>query len=87
VNRDRHAAAPTKLLFICSRNRIRSLTAEKLMEGVPGYDARSAGTQPSARIPVTAGANQKACITRFIRAIITAPSPLPPHDHDHLPAS
>ena len=26
----------TKLLFICSRNKIRSLTVEKLMEGVPG---------------------------------------------------
>jgi predicted protein tyrosine phosphatase len=45
----------TKLLFVCSRNRKRSLTAEKLMEGVPGYDARSAGTQPGARIVVTAG--------------------------------
>jgi predicted protein tyrosine phosphatase len=49
---DKH---PTKLLFICSRNRIRSLTAEKLIEGLPGYEARSAGTQPSARIAVTSG--------------------------------
>lgn len=46
---------PTKLLFVCSRNRRRSLTAEKLLEGVPGYDARSAGTQPEARIVVTEG--------------------------------
>ncbi len=45
----------TKLLFVCSRNKIRSLTAEKLMEGVPGYEARSAGTQASARIGVTSG--------------------------------
>lgn len=45
----------TKLLFICSRNKIRSLTAEKLMEGVPAYDARSAGTQPSARVAITSG--------------------------------
>lgn len=45
----------TKVLFICSRNKIRSLTAEKLMEGVPGYEARSAGTQPSARIVITEG--------------------------------
>lgn len=45
----------TKLLFVCSRNRKRSLTAEKLMEGVPGYEARSAGTQPGARIVVTEG--------------------------------
>ncbi len=49
------AAHATKLLFICSRNKIRSLTAEKLIEGVPGYEARSAGTQPGARIGVTPG--------------------------------
>lgn len=45
----------TKVLFVCSRNRRRSLTAEKLLEGVPGYQARSAGTQPEARIVVTEG--------------------------------
>ena len=45
----------TKLLFICSRNRLRSLTAEKLLAGVPGFEVRSAGTQPSARIVVTEG--------------------------------
>lgn len=44
-----------KLLFICSRNYRRSLTAEKMLEGVPGYSARSAGTQPGARIVVTEG--------------------------------
>ena len=44
-----------KLLFVCARNKIRSLTAEKLLEGVSGYEARSAGTQPSARIHVTPG--------------------------------
>jgi len=46
---------PVKLLFVCSQNRIRSLTAEKICEGVPGYEARSAGTQPNARIVVTEG--------------------------------
>ena len=46
---------PEKLLFICSRNRFRSLTAEKLIQGVPGYEVRSAGTQPDARIVVTPG--------------------------------
>ncbi len=45
----------TKVLFICSRNKIRSLTAEKLMEGVTGYRVASAGTQPGARVVVTAG--------------------------------
>ena len=48
-------ATPLKLLFICSRNRRRSLTAEKLFEGLPGFQARSAGTQLQARIVVTEG--------------------------------
>jgi predicted protein tyrosine phosphatase len=46
---------PLKLLFICSQNRFRSLTAEKIFEGVPGLQVRSAGTQPSARVVVTEG--------------------------------
>jgi predicted protein tyrosine phosphatase len=46
---------PAKLLFVCSRNRIRSLTAEKLLEDVDGYEARSVGTQPEARIVITEG--------------------------------
>lgn len=48
-------ASIQKLLFVCSRNRLRSLTAEKLFEGFPAYQARSAGTQPDARIVVTEG--------------------------------
>ena len=44
-----------KLLFICSRNKRRSLTAEKLFEGAVGYQVRSAGTQPGARIVATEG--------------------------------
>ena len=44
-----------KLLFVCSRNRLRSLTAEKLFEKSPLYEARSVGTQPDARIVVTEG--------------------------------
>lgn len=44
-----------KLLFVCSQNRMRSLTAEKLFEGFPGYQVRSAGTQPDARIVITRG--------------------------------
>ncbi len=46
---------PRKLLFICSRNKVRSLTAERLLSGIPGYVVRSAGTQRSARIVVTEG--------------------------------
>lgn len=48
-------ANATKLLFICSRNQIRILTAEKLLAAVPGYEVRSAGTQPSARVRITPG--------------------------------
>jgi predicted protein tyrosine phosphatase len=52
---DEPRALPTKLLFVCSRNRLRSLTAERIFGGIPGYQVRSAGTQPEARIVVTAG--------------------------------
>jgi predicted protein tyrosine phosphatase len=48
-------SASEKLLFVCSRNRLRSLTAEKLFEGSSLYQVRSVGTQPDARIVVTAG--------------------------------
>ena len=44
-----------KLLFVCSRNKIRSLTAEALFAGSALYQVRSAGAQPGARIVVTAG--------------------------------
>jgi predicted protein tyrosine phosphatase len=44
-----------KLLFICSQNRWRSLTAEKIFEGSTQYQVKSAGTDPGARIRVTAG--------------------------------
>lgn len=44
-----------KLLFVCSRNKWRSLTAEKIFDGVNGYQVRSAGTEDGARIKVTEG--------------------------------
>lgn len=44
-----------KLLFVCSRNKWRSLTAEKLFANSPLYQARSVGTQPDARIVVNEG--------------------------------
>ncbi|RSK45048.1 protein tyrosine phosphatase [Hymenobacter rigui] len=47
--------SPTQLLFICSQNRWRSLTAERLFEHHPTITARSAGTEPGARVRVTAG--------------------------------
>ena len=44
-----------RLLFICSQNKWRSLTAERLFDTHPHYEARSAGTEPGARVRVTAG--------------------------------
>lgn len=41
------------ILFICSRNQWRSPTAEKVFSTVDGVVARSAGTEPSARIRLT----------------------------------
>ena len=47
--------ANCNILFVCSRNRIRSLTAERVFCGLSGYQVRSVGTRPNARIVVTAG--------------------------------
>lgn len=46
---------PRQFLFICSQNRWRSLTAERLFDGHPNITARSAGTEPGARTRVAAG--------------------------------
>jgi len=43
------------ILFLCSQNKRRSLTAEKLFDGQNGNQARSAGTENNARITVTPG--------------------------------
>ena len=45
----------TKILFVCSRNRRRSLTAETIFKSEPAWEVRSAGTEAGARIKVTAG--------------------------------
>ncbi|MEP7125110.1 MAG: protein tyrosine phosphatase [Byssovorax sp.] len=42
------------LLFVCSRNRLRSLTAERAFDGVAGHQVQSAGTEEDARVRVTA---------------------------------
>lgn len=44
-----------KLLFLCSRNKWRSHTAEKIFHGINGHEVRSAGTENNARIKVTCG--------------------------------
>lgn len=45
-----------KLLFVCSRNRLRSPTAERVFGEVPGIETDSAGTSPDAETPITAEA-------------------------------
>jgi predicted protein tyrosine phosphatase len=42
-----------KLLFICSLNQRRSTTAEWIFKGLEGYEVKSAGTEPGARVAVT----------------------------------
>jgi len=43
----------TKVLFVCSQNRLRSATAERVFGGRAGLDVRSAGTDHDARVPVS----------------------------------
>lgn len=42
------------ILFICSRNQWRSPTAETIYKNHSGLNVKSAGTEPSARIRLTA---------------------------------
>jgi len=44
-----------KLLFLCSQNKRRSLTAQEIFDGENGNAVRSAGTERNARIKVTPG--------------------------------
>ena len=44
-----------KILFVCSRNRRRSLTAERIFANIAGWEVRSVGTEEGARIKVTEG--------------------------------
>ena len=48
-------AAPHKILFVCSQNRLRSPTAEKLCRSLPGYKVKSAGIKSGARVRITGG--------------------------------
>ncbi len=43
------------ILFVCSQNKRRSLTAEKILDGKRGHRVRSAGTENNARVKVTPG--------------------------------
>jgi predicted protein tyrosine phosphatase len=42
-----------RLPFVCSRNRLRSPTAEALFSRLPGVETASAGTSPDAENPVS----------------------------------
>lgn len=42
------------ILFVCSRNKWRSATAETIYKNHPDHQVRSAGTEPSARIKISA---------------------------------
>lgn len=44
---------PLKVLFVCTANRLRSPTAEDMFKGYPGIQAVSAGTDPTAKRPLT----------------------------------
>ena len=43
------------ILFVCSQNKRRSLTAEKIFDGVNGHSVRSVGTEKNSRVKVTPG--------------------------------
>lgn len=40
------------VLFICSRNRLRSPTAENIFSSHPGWEVASAGLSPDAEVPL-----------------------------------
>lgn len=42
-----------RILFVCSRNRLRSPTAEAIFSGRPGFEVASAGTDPDADVPLS----------------------------------
>ena len=43
----------TRVLFVCSQNRLRSPTAEQVFSGRPGFEVASAGTDHNAGNPVS----------------------------------
>ena len=46
----------TRLLFVCSRARRRSATAETVFNALPGVEAQAAGVAPDADVPLDADA-------------------------------
>jgi len=54
-NQSRGRTRITKILFVCSLNKFRSLTAEKMYDRFDWYQVRSRGTEKGARIKITEG--------------------------------
>jgi predicted protein tyrosine phosphatase len=48
------AAPPKKVLFVCTQNRFRSVTAEHLYRSRTDLEVRSAGVAAGAKMPLTA---------------------------------
>lgn len=42
----------SRILFVCSRNRLRSPTAEEVFRGHPGVETDSVGLSPDAEVPL-----------------------------------
>ena len=47
--RDRDLYRPVNVLFVCTLNQARSVTAERLFRRMPGFQVRSGGTSERAR--------------------------------------
>jgi predicted protein tyrosine phosphatase len=43
----------TRVLFVCSQNKLRSPTAEQVFANREGFEVASAGTDPSAETPIS----------------------------------
>ena len=50
---EKHNGKVQKLLFVCGHNLNRSLTAERIYRGFEGYEVKSAGLRPEARIKIS----------------------------------
>jgi len=57
------------LLFVCSRNRRRSPSAEAVFSDLEGYSVLSAGTSPDAEMPVSADLIEWADIVFVMEAV------------------
>jgi predicted protein tyrosine phosphatase len=57
------------VLFVCSRNRLRSPTAEAVFSASEGIEALSAGTNPDAETPVSADLIERADLVFAMESI------------------